>query len=548
MANLRVKHGRGEPFDVAIEAEVFSIGRGPANELHFHSPWLSRVHAQIVARNGRHVLIDQESRNGTFLNGRPVRGEAPLEHGDRIAIGDIQLRFMTSAGALHVSDDGSNPLGQGTVLLASDELSFDRYREPSGAARGVGSSLFPALNAAASALLVHRPLDRLVEKVLELILQAVPAERAALMLRRGDRDGLLEIEAVRGYEAGNDVEISRTIIDTVVGERQAVLTLDAQTDNRFDHAQSILLQGIRSIICVPLWNNRDVIGVIYLDQRSAGRVFGKDDLRLVGLIANMAAVKIENAQLLADQLERERLKQQMAVGAQIQRKLLPEHDPEVPGYDISGVNRSCFEIGGDYFDFIPRKDGRMAVVVADISGKGIGAALLMAVLQASLRALIRSADSAHDLVQRLNDVLIENSPYNKFATLFFAELDPVEHTLTYVNGGHNAGLLRSAGGVELLSSTGPIVGMIETAQYSSRTVTLAPGDVVLLYTDGVTEATDEAGEEYGIEQLTDLLERSETRLASDLMAEVIGEVREFATRGRMDDDTTVVVVRRLPEG
>ncbi len=546
MAFIRVHTARREPYEIELTNERFSIGRGTINDLHFQDPWLSRVHAHIVDRKGENYLVDLGSRNGTYLNGHPLRGEHLLRHGDRIVIGDIQLCYLRSGGALHVSDV-SEPLAQGTVILGSEELSFDRYREADTVAgqQTPGASLLPALNAAASALLVHLPLDELLDKVLSLILGAVPAERAALLL---ERDGDLKIDAVHGYDRGEDVDISRTIIDTVLENRQAILTVDAQTDDRFDQAHSIMMQGIRSIICVPLWNNREVIGLVYLDHRLSGQVFSRDDLRLVGLVANMAAVKIENTQLLALQLERERLKQQMALGAQIQRKLLPAGDPVFPGYDICGLNRSCFEIGGDYYDFIPKRDGRMAVVVADISGKGIGAALLMAVMQASVRALLNRASSPAELAVQLNEVLIENSPYNKFATLFYGELDPETHTFEYVNGGHNAGLHRSGDTMGELVSTGPIVGMIEGAQFANVRIALAPGDTIMLYTDGITELTDDDDHEYGIERLKAVVAESPGATGAQLLTDVSASLKVFSPGERVDDDCTIVVVRRLSDG
>ncbi|RMH21242.1 MAG: GAF domain-containing protein [Acidobacteria bacterium] len=545
MAFLRIHRPKGGTYDLPLERELFSIGRGPANDLHLHNPWLSRLHAQIVARDGGHVIVDQGSRNGTYVNEQFVRREQVLRHGDEITIGDIRITYLSEeGGGLEVSEETSG-LAEGTVILPSDELAFERYREAAPAdLRREGASLLPALNAAASALLVHLPLEQLVEKVLDIVMQAVSAERAALLLRSAG-DGELAIEAVRGYRRGDPVSISRTIIDTVLERRQAVLTVDARTDERFEQAHSILLQGIRSIICAPLWNNREVIGLIYLDHRFTGQAFNESDLRLVGLIANMAAVKIENAQLLAAQLEQERLEQQMAVGAQIQRKLLPDGDPEVPGYQICGVNRSCFAIGGDYYDFIAKRDGKQAIVVADLSGKGIGAALLMAVLQASLRALIEGAEEPAALVDRLNHVLITNSPYNKFATIFYAELDPRSHVLQYVNGGHNPGLLRRAGGaIEMLEPCGPIVGMIEEATFSCRQVSLEPGDTLLLYTDGVTELTDEEDAEFGYERLVELVAREPVEEASSLIDAVQVAMRAFSPRDQPDDDCTLVVVRR----
>jgi len=551
MAHLRIEQGEGVSFEVELDKDEFSIGRGTVNDLHFRSPWLSRLHAKLVRRRGDFYLSDAGSRNGTFLNGELLRAEQLLRHGDVIALGELQLHFIdVVTSPLRVSNVAVPLNATGTVMINSDELVFGRYREaPATAELGqidAAQSLMPALTAAASALISHYPLEELVELVMNLIFEAVVAERGALLLRsRDDEESDLRIAAQRGYGEGEEVQISRTIIKEVLENRKAVLMLDARTDERFDQAQSILLQGIHSIICAPLWNNREVIGLLYLDHRVTGQMFNEHDLRLVGLIANMAAVKIENVLLLEEQLEKKRMEEQLALGAKIQRGLLPAQIPQIPGYELFGENQSCYEIGGDYYDFIPKGDGKLAVVIADISGKGVGAALLMAVLQASLRSLIHTAAAPAELVVQLNRVLVENSPPNKFATLFYAELDPQAHTIEYVNGGHNPALVRAQGKIEELRSSGPIVGLIPDVRFESRRISLAPGGVLLLYTDGISELTDADGEEFGTERLIALLREPDPADASSLAQAIRDRMEDFCAAEGPADDTTLVVVRRL---
>lgn len=541
MPILRLLKPRKNVREIEIRPTGLTIGRGVDNDLHLVNPWLSRHHAAIEPRDGRWAVVDKESRNGTFVNGTGVHGARPLSDGDRITIGEVEMQFWSSKERTDLEvQDVATAFGEGTVILDSEQLSFDRFREERSRAPVSEQDLMPTLSAFASALIVHVPLDRLVEEVLDLIQQAVPSERAALLLH--DDDDSPVVAARRGFAEGS-VRISRTLIDTVLEERQGVLTVDARSDQRFDAAQSIMLEGIRSILCVPLWNNQDVIGLIYFDRRFEGDPFDSRDLRLVGLMANMAAVKIENARLMAVQLEQQRLQQQMAVAGQIQRKLLPARAPKIVSYDLVGDSWPCFEIGGDYFDFVTMRDGRVAIVVADISGKGVGAALLMAVLQASLRALIHAADGPADLVSRLNQVLIDNSPYNKFATLVYAELDPESHQLNYVNAGHNPGLLATAEGVSELASTGPIVGMLEEADFGEVCLRLEPGDAVLLYTDGVTELEDADGEQLGLEPVHEIMAGHDGDL-DKLLATVRMKMDAFAGSDN-NDDATLVALRRV---
>ncbi len=478
-------------------------------------------------------------------------------------------------------------------------------------ASGDQGSLLPALHSAASALISNYPPQELKELVLRLACEAVSAERGALLLkprrsevsirrelpkiprpgarsepetgRDDDSDrvityrssdvgttelgpeqlspeelrqaaadrskpGPLGLAAARGYSDQGEIRISRTILRQVLEQEKAVLTLDAQADERFGAAVSIQLEGIRSIICVPLWNNREVIGVLYLDHRMSGRMFSASDLRLVGLIANMAAVKIENLYLVEDLIVKKRLEEQLEVGAKIQRLLLPARSPELDGYDIYGFNRSCYEVGGDYYDFLPKENGSLAVVVADVAGKGVGAALLMAVLQASVRSLVQTAEAPEALVEKLNRVLVESSPDNKFATLFYGEIDSEAHTLRYVNAGHlPPGMLCRNGELELLNPGGPAVGMVSDLVFESQVVDLPPGARLLLCTDGVTELSSPSGSEFGRKRLMELICRLGPMESEELAHHLQDELETFRGEKEFTDDRTVVVVTRSGE-
>ena len=572
-----------------------SIGRDPANDLSHDAPWLSRFHASIAWDGKRHLLEDRGSRNGTYLNGGRLKKALPLVDRDVITVGNLQIFYLAAEGDEGEDGDEHTPLPEGsTVLIRSQELSFERYRQATrDQIESSERSLMPALHAAASALIHHYPLGELGELVLGLARDAVGAERGALLLRPrrtrplkvrrssiprrpGSAEGIrpssspdrtksretrvetgtleipsfiggLQVSASAGYGAEEVVQISRTILSQVVQEERAVLTLDAQADERFGHSLSIQMEGIRSIICVPLWNDREVIGALYLDHRMAHRQFSEQDLRLAGLLANMAAVKIQNVYLLEEQIEKQRLEEQLSVGSKIQRRLLPAGSPRIPGYDLHGHNRSCDEVGGDYFDFIKKGDGRLAVVIADVAGKGVGAALLMAVLQASLRALAGTSETPDALVGQINRVLVESSPANKFATLFYGELDLETHTLEYVNGGHvPPGLLRTPfGKIEELLPTGPSVGMFPEVTFESRKVKLAPDSTLLLCTDGVTELIDGRGEEFGRPRLREFLAAKKEPSALALAEDLEARLASFRGRRGFSDDSTVVILRRV---
>jgi len=538
MPTLEVKPGDGAPLRVALDGEVFTIGRAAECDLSIPSRWLSRSHAKIVRRGDGYWLQDTCSRNGTFLNLRPIDEPAALDDGDEIRLGDVRMSFrLDPESRVAVVQAPRPPRAGDTYLLSPDEISFTRYaEEPSVEMEAAPDALlWPALRAAAATLIIHHPLEQLLEVVMDIVFRAVPAERGALLLGRPGDPAALDTRVVRAPAGARRLEISRTIIEQVLAGRGAVLTADALADGRFERAESICAEGIHSILCVPLWNDREVIGLIYVDNPASRQAFSRRDLRLLGLIANMAAVKIENAHLLAEQLQ---------VAAQIQRHLLPRADPEVDGYEVRGMTRPCYEIGGDYYDYLWRGDGRLALVVADVSGKGVGAALLMAVFQASLRTLASGDADPVALVTRLNRAMVENSPDSKFVTVFYAELDPARHTLDYVNAGHNPPLCFCGGALRRLEPTGPVVGLLPDAAYRSERVALQPGELLTLYTDGITECADTGEREFGEERLASLVAEHGGRPLDELSRRLLAALAEFSLGAPRQDDTTLILLRR----
>jgi hypothetical protein len=462
MPLLRVEQKHEKPFEIDLNKDAFSIGRSSANDLTFNNLSLSRHHARIVRKEEKFFVEDTGSRNGTFLNGVRIRQASPLKNEDVIQLGEITIRYLSPISERVEVRDTAPALGmEATFMIDTDELNIRKYTEE--AISGItpvtaGENLWPALQQAAATLITHYPIEKLVEVVMDIVFEAVPAERGALIMLDPKNPKELELKVVRNAHADQNLQISRTIIDEVMRNQKAVLTLDAQADERFGSAHSIQMQGIRSIICVPLWNEKNVIGLIYIDNLISRRTFTQSDLRLIALIANMAAVKIENSLLLEEQLEKKRMEEQLAVAAQIQRRLLPQMNPENPNYEIYGVNHSCYQIGGDYYDFIDKGNGKLAVVIADVSGKGVGAALLMAAFQASIRTLVKSEDNPASLMAHLNNVMFENSPPNKYITVFYGELDTALHTFEYVNAGHNPAIYVKGEGYQLLNACGPVVG------------------------------------------------------------------------------------------
>jgi sigma-B regulation protein RsbU (phosphoserine phosphatase) len=550
MPTLRVQPPDRAPFDVELRGELFRIGRSAQNDLAIPTLSLSRNHAQLSRSGVAWRIEDCGSRNGTFVNQRQLSGQQDLRDGDEIRLGDVLLFFRTGVEASSVELRPGPALARGdeTFILRKEDMSFHRFAQESrsGEVAAQVSDLWPALSEAAATLITHYPLQALLDVIMDIVFRAVPAQRGALLLRREDGEGEgLEPRVVRQPPGQPPLQISSTIVQQVMERQQAVLTLDAMADDRFEQAKSIRIQGIRSVLCVPLWNERAVIGLIYVDNLLSDRAFSHSDLRLLGLIANMAAVKVENARLLEEQIEKERLDEQLNVAAKIQARLLPQSDPEIPGYEVRGLTRSCYEIGGDYFDFIWRGERRLALVIADVSGKGVGAALLMAAFQSAVRTLAPGELDPAGMVNRLNQVLVENSPPEKFVTAFYGELDLDSHTLTYVNAGHNPPLVLEADGLRLLAPTGPVIGVIAQARFRAQTEQFRAGDLLVIYTDGITEGENVAGEELGIERLGEFFKDRGAQPVAELTDAFNARLAEFTRGAPVKDDCTMILLRRL---
>ena len=281
-----------------------------------------------------------------------------------------------------------------------------------------------------------------------------------------------------------------------------------------------------------------------MDSLQHSHSFGEDDLRVLTALANVAAAKIENVRLLEESLEKRRMEEDMRMAAEIQTGLLPRGAPDIPGYELNGINQPCRTVGGDYYDFAT-EGGSVFIALGDVSGKGTGAALLMTVLRAAVRGHWME-DSLADAVARINRTVCQNVPSNKFVTFFVARLDPASGRVTYVNAGHNPPLLvRKDGEVELLTEGGIVLGLFEGLSYDAGSVEMRPGDTLLAYSDGVTETWSPEGDEFGEDKLTALVVERRDLDAQALQDAIFREIESFEAGAGATDDRTLVVLRRL---
>jgi sigma-B regulation protein RsbU (phosphoserine phosphatase) len=374
-------------------------------------------------------------------------------------------------------------------------------------------------------------LEQLSEEILLRAVSLLDARRGALYLLEGDR-----YHATRtfGGEAGLGFVLDDPALATfLAGEGEP---------------PTALLPGVRHHLGVPIAIEQSPRGFLAVGDKESRRGVGPfpdGDRRTLGLFANQAAIALENARLHRQALEKERLERELTLAAEIQRQILPKGAPEVAGYQLVGWNRPARQVGGDYYDLLPRGDGRVSLAVGDVSGKGMPAALMVSTLHSALRLLLDRTGLGPAFLERLNAHILESSAANKFITLFLAELEPESGTVHYLNAGHNPGLLlRQGGAVEELGSGGLPIGLLPGSRYEKRTVSVEPGDLLCLYTDGITECADPTDEEFGIQRLLALLAEHRGHPLQSLLDRIDRAMIEFAAGQPQLDDQTVLLLRR----
>jgi len=395
-------------------------------------------------------------------------------------------------------------------------------------------------------------LQEVLEYLLESVRTAVQYDAAGVfVLNRSVRLGqdtggrMIAGMAVVGFDEtprDEDPMLRRGegIIGHVIATGQTVIAPDVRLDPHYVQGKAATL----SEIAVPIASGGDVIGALNLESNTLD-AFSEADVEFLEFFAVAAAISIEKAVLHREMLEKNRIEQQLRIAKQVQMALLPAADPALEGYDIAGTNVPTWEIGGDYFDYLPQPDGRLGLAIADVSGKGVPAALIMATFRAALRAQ-RVRDIPLDAIAgRLNRILLDSMDTSRFVTAFYGVLEPRTGAIGFANCGHNPPLLlRAAGGRDVLASGGPALGMWHGATFVPGAASVLPGDVLVLYTDGVIEVMNAAGEMFGVDRLEDVIRRRRHDSSRDLVDAVVDATRAFAGREGYEDDFTLVIVRR----
>lgn len=564
MPELIVKYPDRAPDRFPLGRLRITLGRSARNDLCIPDPFASRVHAEVRREGEEYFLQDLGSANGTLYNGGSVEGTIALTPGGRIQIGETEIVFddgsyHSSMGATMITDN-STSLPEATIAIASGDRTTSGLLEAIEGARtkpeqsvaarvAREGDLLALISKVGITLLASSTLDETLEQIVSLVFEAVPADRCLLMMRDGDNEEMRVAVARLRDRVGEvgEIRVSRNVMDEVVMRGNSVLTSDAQHDPRFASG-TMVLQGVRSVLAVPLGVSDKVFGIIYADSPIAEGRFTEDHLKLLTTLASVAAIRVENAKLLEARLQQERLERELQLASEIQQRFQPAAPPQIAGYELQGISFPCYEIGGDYYDFIRRADGRLVIALGDVSGKGTAAALLMSSLHAAIHAQTGSHDTLVDTVTAVNKYLAENIPPNRFVTLFFAELDPESGALSFLNAGHNPPLIvHAAGTVEQLSSGGLPLGIKGDAEYREGRTHLKHGDVLVIYSDGVTEAASPGGEEFGPTRLYEVVSRNVDASAAGIRDRIESALTKFSQGTQAADDITLVIVKRQAE-
>jgi serine phosphatase RsbU (regulator of sigma subunit)/pSer/pThr/pTyr-binding forkhead associated (FHA) protein len=552
MAKLQIVKGSDEQVEVPVDKDNFSLGRNPDCDHVIPITSVSKKHARILHAEGRYFLEDTQSRNGTFLNNVAINNRAPLKHNDKIRICDFVAVFLDPPtqvssptpvpGAEEANEHESSSTVEATISHASSNLMLET--QPAEKLRGlleISSNLSKTLE-----------LDPLLPKIVDSLFNLFrQADRCFLIQAEEGSNRLLpRVVKTRRPQDETTARFSASIVRRCMATAQAYLTDDASKDVVL--SQSVIDFRIRSVMCVPLCGaDGKAFGVIQLDTQDRSKKFTEDDLKLLWGVANQAAISMENARLHEEAVRRERMQRDLELAREVQHSFLPRKLPQVAGYEFYAHYESALEVGGDYYGFIPLPQGRLAVVLGDVAGKGVPAALLMAKLSSDARFSLLTETDTGQAIRNLNDLLYEyTSQMDRFITLAAAVLEPLRHSVTLVNAGHLSPLLFRKAGRTLEDAipkavAGVPLGIIEGYPYEACQVVLHQGDSLFLFTDGVTDALDVRNLAFNFKGIQAALATVVEPSPRNLVERIARAVQQHALGRDPHDDITLVCLGRI---
>ena len=557
MATLQVVKGLNPGQVFAIEGQRAVLGRHPDCDIVLDVGAVSRQHAQISLDEGDYFVEDLHSRNGTMVNGKLIEGRYKLQENDRLKICDLLFTFhqfepndggdsqRDPEGATRWFEDETSS-SSSTVMSTMDVSKLDHTLRLNVRPEVKLRALLEITDSLGQTL----ELDTVLPKILDNLFKIFAQADRGLVVLRDERRNLLIPKAVKHRRAGEDEELrlSRTIINQAMTSREAILSADATSDSQFQMSQSVADFRIRSVMCAPLLDTDGrALGVIQLDTTNQRSAFQREDLDVLASIARQAAVAIENAQMHENQIRQQRIQRDLELAHQVQRGFLPAEPPKVAGYEFFDYYQAAHMLGGDYYDYVELPEGRLAIVVADVAGKGIPAAMLAARLSADVRYCLALEREAAAAVNRINASFAHSPWQDRFITFVLAVLDTTDQSLTIVNAGHPLPLLRRQDRAVVAigdAETGLPLGIDEDSRYEAVHLRLEPGEAIAMFTDGFTEAMNAQGDFLGVERLHEFLAAPVDGVAA-LGRNLLDNVRSFVGQHPQSDDMCLACLGRV---
>lgn len=554
LARLIVDNGEHRGMVYPLVETVISIGRGPDNTVQLIDSKMSRNHSVLICNGAQWYARDLASKNGTSVNNEEIHGDRLLTNGDMLKVGNTAFVFErkdpfpsdgTFTSGIRIFDDKGlvmpsqvlkmDKAGTAERSLHSRLGDSPRDNQRLGALQALGEAIGSVLN-----------LRELLERVLVLSRDLLQFERSAIMLAEGERGVMVPHAMIGGDGEGDGIVLSESILSRAITDRVAILISDAPRDFRFKASDSIAIQRIASAICTPIIYKREVLGVLYYDTRNAASNYGENDLAMASVIANQAAVAIANSRLHNMLMERYAQERELEIARTIQESLLPKQMPKIENFSVQAMTRPARMVGGDYYDIIALDDCRRLFVVADVSGKGIPAAILIAAVRSAVQVEARSlaVESLVDMIERLNNMVCRDTTNNMFVTMFAGILDEKDRSFVYCNAGHAYPMLcRANGHCETLEEGGTFLGIVSGTAFEQGAVELDNGSSLLLFTDGVTDVMDEKENMFGHGRLQDLLIESRALTAQELIGKIIAETSKWQGETDPFDDFTLLALK-----
>ncbi|HEY6564350.1 MAG TPA: SpoIIE family protein phosphatase [Pirellulaceae bacterium] len=555
MPSLRVMAGESMGQQFVLDRPKLIVGRHPQCEIVVPSGAVSRNHAQLVDRDGVFFVEDLQSRNGTYVNGRRITVPTKLDDGDEVRICDFILEYqderesndtlasgLTSrVSAIFVDEDIARTQSSITGRIGVD--SDGRMQLLSASADAKLQAFLELSRSLAKSLSLEEVLPPVLDSLFKIFVQA---DSGFIVFTPAEGKMVPMVTRCRN-EDEDSVRISRGIIQHVISRREAIISADAADDSRFSMTESIAHLQIRSFMCAPLITPEgELLGAVQIDTRDPRHGFAEKDLEIILAVASQAAVTIQNAQLHEEALEQRAMQRDLELAREVQRGLLPQARPTCLGFEFFDYYEPAHQIGGDYFDYVKLPEDCVATLVADVSGHGISAALLMTKLAAEARFCLASTVEPGQVMTRLNQLLCDDGVEDRFVTLALLVVNPRNAAVSIANAGHLSPILRHRDGrLELLSDDikGPPLGVCPGLDYRQTVMTLAPEESLVLLTDGISEAMDSAGDQFGFERLHAAITPAANSLDA-LGRRVVEAVRSFVGTHAQSDDICLVAVQR----